>query len=725
MHVYCPEHTDIYWVPQNDPVLCPERGRHYLGRLPSILRCEESASVTDFWEYCCNCQTFWPSNIDGKASEKCPVCPGAGSVRYWCDKCYTISFDSPTPARRQIFTISHKGIPQPGCPGCSRTVLSSHLYEHECKIFLARFTSAFAACPCCDKPIGPPPSFPVFAAEFLSKISEKDKLFVAFDILEIENNLLVESPDGELVVIPNGFGKTRAILLPKRTSFTDPQDYELYSSLFDCEKPIAGEVRILSPTVVDETAGGWLLRERGRIEVVATEPEKPGAGSLPLFSETLPAGIAASTVDPELVPSVTPEQTATPLLRHAAPTLKIGACCPTCKKLVEEDAAFCPYCGANMSEDLAPLLLAHVQIPPPENIEQRVNYRPAGYDTASHYPAVVSEVEGGRQPFAMGALEVQDHLEKERRTPPDPEQNRAPQGIKFEPVTASDFSPSITKQRLIFMGVIGTLFLAILIFWLLHKSTFEPLANGNTNQNEPTGNNNLPTAPSGMVYVPNGTFQMGRDDRTELERPVHSVSISKAFFIDLREVTCQEYESFLTANPKSPAPIGWKDRKCPAGKEQWPVSAVDWYGAEAYATWKGKRLPTEEEWEYAARGGDKNLFYPWGNSWKENAANAGSTSPGHIVAVGSYPDGASVVSGALDMVGNVWEWTSSDIKSYGGSLPQRLSNGEKVSPGKVIRGGAWNGDKSITTTTYRMGYPSRGASDYSNTGFRCVMDIPS
>jgi formylglycine-generating enzyme required for sulfatase activity len=356
-------------------------------------------------------------------------------------------------------------------------------------------------------------------------------------------------------------------------------------------------------------------------------------------------------------------------------------------------------------------------------------------------PAVVSEVPGGWKLRNKGVLEVRRHQEKEKTAlPSPPKEIRVNHGAKpgpvldpvvealLEPALAPHFADTTRTRRLILGGVIAILSLIAVTVWIVNRFTSIPSPSENVNQNTPLKNpsRNPGSVPSGMVRIESGTFTMGRTDGNELERPAHSVSINKPFFIERYEVKCQDYEAFLVVNPKIPAPIGWKDRKCPAGKEEWPVSGVDWYGADAYAKSKGRRLPTEEEWEYVARGGDKNLLYPWGNSWEENAANAASTSPGHIVKGGSYPAGAAVVSGirVLDMVGNVWEWTSSDLTSYGGSLPKRLSSGQKVWAGKVIRGGAWNDTENTATTTYRVGYPPRGAGDYSNTGFRCVVDVP-
>jgi formylglycine-generating enzyme required for sulfatase activity len=222
------------------------------------------------------------------------------------------------------------------------------------------------------------------------------------------------------------------------------------------------------------------------------------------------------------------------------------------------------------------------------------------------------------------------------------------------------------------------------------------------------------SVPEGMVYVKGGTFQMGRDDGDEYERPAHEVTVS-SFFIDKYEVTCEQYQKFVDATHHS-TPPNWKDGRIPSGSEKLPVTGVTWDDANAYAEWAGKRLPTEEEWEFAARGSDGRR-YPWGNEWQPNVTNSGDSRANKLAEVGSYPNGKSP-SGALDMIGNAWEWTASDLVEYPGG---RLSS-QPAKDVKVIRGGSWKEDKNQATTTYRGFLAVRGAKDYSATGFRCVRD---
>jgi formylglycine-generating enzyme required for sulfatase activity len=154
----------------------------------------------------------------------------------------------------------------------------------------------------------------------------------------------------------------------------------------------------------------------------------------------------------------------------------------------------------------------------------------------------------------------------------------------------------------------------------------------------------------------------------------------------------------------------------PAGAARKPVTGVMWNDAIRYCEWAGKRLPAEEEWEFAAPGTDSRI-YPWGNNWQRGSANANSENNG-LADVGSYK-GMSPF-GALDMVGNAWEWTASDFRLYpGGHLPANLPAGDL----KVIRGGTYDSGQAVATTTYRTGWPASGARTYDQTGFRCVKDI--
>ena len=188
-----------------------------------------------------------------------------------------------------------------------------------------------------------------------------------------------------------------------------------------------------------------------------------------------------------------------------------------------------------------------------------------------------------------------------------------------------------------------------------------------------------------MVNVDGGEFTMGNDRGDDYEKPAHETTV-KPFFIDKYEVTCERYARFVKEK-NYPAPPQWKNGTFPAGWARRPVTGVAWDDANAYAQWAGRRLPTEEEWEFAARG-TKGWRYPWGNEWISGAANAGSNSNHQLADVGEYSKGASPF-GAFDMVGNAWEWTASKLTAYpGGHIPQQPK--ELM----VIRGGSWRDGQS-------------------------------
>ncbi len=135
--------------------------------------------------------------------------------------------------------------------------------------------------------------------------------------------------------------------------------------------------------------------------------------------------------------------------------------------------------------------------------------------------------------------------------------------------------------------------------------------------------------------------------------------------MDKTEVSNLEYAEFVRDTNHAP-PTHWKGTRPPFDQEQWPVANVSFEDANAFAAWRSKRdgvtyrLPTEEEWEYAARNGDRNDLFPWGNEWKDKLAvlNQSTAEP-----VGSHPDGKNQW-GVQDLIGNVWEWTSSKLSAY-------------------------------------------------------------
>lgn len=243
--------------------------------------------------------------------------------------------------------------------------------------------------------------------------------------------------------------------------------------------------------------------------------------------------------------------------------------------------------------------------------------------------------------------------------------------------------------------------------------------------------------PDGMVAVAAGEFMLGTDEVDEThyaeeqgivkpwlvdENPAHKVYLP-AYYIDRTEVTNAEYADFVRTTHHAP-PSYWENGAFRKGSDRYPVVMVRWQEAQDYCHWRGGRLPTEAEWEKAARGTDGRR-YPWGNEFDPKRANVGGQSQ-DLAPAGSYPEGKSPY-GTLDMIGNAWEWTADWYRPYPGSRYQSREYGR---PLKVIRGNSWSTIghyppevqkelvKHHSTATFRLFAPPD--STIADVGFRCV-----
>ncbi|MBM4255872.1 MAG: formylglycine-generating enzyme family protein [Deltaproteobacteria bacterium] len=271
-------------------------------------------------------------------------------------------------------------------------------------------------------------------------------------------------------------------------------------------------------------------------------------------------------------------------------------------------------------------------------------------------------------------------------------------------------------------------------------------------------------APPDMLLIPAGTFLMGATSEeqqavlafgwrgpmhnriqflAEHSGPRHTVDLD-TFYIDKHEVTNQAYRAFVEATARRP-PTFWNDPRQLTDSTQ-PVVGVSWYDAQAFCTWRGKRLPTEAEWEKAARGTD-GRSYPWGNDWDATRLHTADTIAGKSLAdfeswtrwqrtisagldaarpaaVGSYPLGASPY-GVLDMAGNVWEWVADWYEpDYYASSPARNPTGPATGTTKVIRGGGWDVPQTVPTTWLREQFIPPTFAGSPVTGFRCAATTP-
>ena len=223
-----------------------------------------------------------------------------------------------------------------------------------------------------------------------------------------------------------------------------------------------------------------------------------------------------------------------------------------------------------------------------------------------------------------------------------------------------------------------------------------------------------------QVYVPAGSFTRGSDSGSSDERPAHTVTLD-AFWIDKTEVTNAIYAWCVKAGMCS-APSQTKSytRSSYYGNSQYdnyPVIYVSWNDANKYCGWAGRRLPTEAEWEKAARGTDGRT-YPWGNAAPDQNKSNYSRNVGDTTEVGKYPSGASIY-GALDMVGNVSEWVNDWYhETYYINSPSQNPFGPVLGAYRALRGGAWYGNDYIVRASYRGGNVPTSSGD--NLGFRCA-----
>ncbi len=226
-----------------------------------------------------------------------------------------------------------------------------------------------------------------------------------------------------------------------------------------------------------------------------------------------------------------------------------------------------------------------------------------------------------------------------------------------------------------------------------------------------------------LLYVPAGDFTMGSDSGVSDEQPVHTVTLD-AFWIDQTEVTNKMYSTCVEAGIcEEPTNKSFSNLYSYYGNnayDNYPVIYVDWTMAKTYCEWVGRRLPTEAEWEKAARGSDGRI-YPWGNEIPSLMRLNYNNSEGGIKEVGQYPDSASPY-GALDMAGNIWEWVADWYDaSYYATLGENARNPQGPASGqyRVLRGGSWYYYGNNVRSAYRWSLPEFG--DSHHVGFRCAV----
>ncbi len=225
-----------------------------------------------------------------------------------------------------------------------------------------------------------------------------------------------------------------------------------------------------------------------------------------------------------------------------------------------------------------------------------------------------------------------------------------------------------------------------------------------------------PAVTNVMAEIPGGPFTMGTDKGNPDEAPAHQVDVP-TFQMDKFEVTNADFAAFVqvtgyqTDAEKNKASRTWRDEYT-SGKDNHPVVRVTWNDAVAYCKWLGKRLPTEAEFEKAARG-PKGYVYPWGNDWDATKANVKESGLRGTATVGSYPPNGY---GLLDVAGNVWEWTDSWYQAYPGNTTADPFYGEKY---RVIRGGGWF-EEAPQVVVYNRNAADPNITANDDLGFRCA-----
>lgn len=431
------------------------------------------------------------------------------------------------------------------------------------------------------------------------------------------------------------------------------------------------------------------------------QPARPVAPPVPPRPPTAPQAATptapAARLDAWLCPKChSASPVGTRYCRHCGE--EIGRPCPKCAKLIEKTIRFCPECGVEVEAYIAE--------------KQR---------EAEEFARRQQE-EARRQAEERVRREAQEREQRRRRNRVIGYVVGLLAIVVLVWVAVSSISQAV-QQRQYQIRATAT----AVQYYVNATATVEQHYANATATTEAILSAGGQTRRDGMmVYVPAGQFYMGSNNAEAKEKPRHRV-ILDAFWIDLTEVTNVQYRKCVEAGVCTPVGVCTSNvsrSHNEANGDDYPVICVSWSQAYTYCKWVGAELPTEAQWEYAARG-PQNFIYPWGNSWRAQVANCTESdcTDGYeyTAPVGSFPEGASWV-GALDMVGNVAEWTSNWFYWYE-AKEQTNPEGPLDGVNKVVRGGAWTGSNDSGSdydvrTTARALYTLFPHDDVI--GFRCI-----
>ena len=226
-----------------------------------------------------------------------------------------------------------------------------------------------------------------------------------------------------------------------------------------------------------------------------------------------------------------------------------------------------------------------------------------------------------------------------------------------------------------------------------------------------------------MVYVPEGEFEMGSTELGEETKPVHEVELD-GFWIDRTEVTNAQYHRCVKAGdcdpPQGTTRVGGEEYYGQSAYDDYPVSTATWPHAEAYCAWASARLPTEAEWEYAARG-PEGFKYPWGDSEPNETLLNYDGSVDDFAEVGSYAEGASWC-GALDLAGNTQEWVADWYARYTAERQVNPTGPTQYTSGRTTRGGSFADSSLFVRAAFRLTVWNFDGGFDEGFGFRCAKD---
>ncbi len=421
--------------------------------------------------------------------------------------------------------------------------------------------------------------------------------------------------------------------------------------------------------------------------------------SIPTFLRDLHAAMnSAPVVAAALRPTVVmdPNKTVASLDTQPppAPDVSQTAVNPTVAQETNFGASFDSMAGTVSGAQLDQLLEENSQRKQHEERERREN-----------------EQQEKLERMALQAKELEDRLDRLSGSMPpslDPEATRV-HGSSTNPEWASSTgAPAVSPRRAMVVDitpkrkgpptllVVGAVLL-VLILGGVGVGAFLMLRSNSIGANPQPSPSPVPSpkVKADLVSIDGGTFLMGRKTGPPQETPEHPVTVQQ-FFMDRTEVSNTEYADFVRETNHAP-PSHWIGNKPPFGQEQWPVVNVSYDDAISFAAWRSKRdgvtyrLPTEQEWEYAARNGERGDLYPWGPDWQDKAAVLKDATP---ASVGSRPAGKNRW-GVFDLIGNVWEWTASKASVYPGN---RAEVPHSMEDWVTIRGGCYVSDPAKADT---------------------------